>query len=182
MQTVCVGKPRCRGDIIAQILFSFIGKRIHKYFLYPVVSHARWRVHGDSSSTGLRAEISAEGDWMDTERYPGMRKRVPVDQAGNTRHIFQESKSLLDHIKIPRKLHQREFILVYLPEGRKPSVWSETCPPTPPFSPLLNHFRSLLFSRSVVSDSLRLHGLQHTGLPCPSLSPGAYSNSCPVNW
>ena len=29
----------------------------------------------------------------------------------------------------------------------------------------------LLFSRSVVSDSLRPHGLQHSNIPCPSLSP-----------
>ena len=35
------------------------------------------------------------------------------------------------------------------------------------------------FSCSVVSDSLWLHGLQHTRLPCPSPTPGAYSNSCP---
>ena len=35
------------------------------------------------------------------------------------------------------------------------------------------------FSRSVVSDSVRPHGLQHARLPCPSLPPGAYSNSCP---
>ena len=28
-------------------------------------------------------------------------------------------------------------------------------------------------------DSLRPHGLQHARLPCPSLTPGAYSNSCP---
>ena len=28
-----------------------------------------------------------------------------------------------------------------------------------------------------MSDSLQLHGLQHTRLPCPSLSPGVYSNS-----
>ena len=35
------------------------------------------------------------------------------------------------------------------------------------------------FSHSVVSDSLRLHGLQHARLPCPSTTPGAYSNSCP---
>ena len=63
----CVGKPRCRGDIVAQIVFSFIGQRIHKYFLYPLVGHAKWKVHEDSSSTGLRAEISAEGDWMDTQ-------------------------------------------------------------------------------------------------------------------
>ena len=39
----------------------------------------------------------------------------------------------------------------------------------------------LLFSRSVVSDSLRPHGLQNTSLPCPSPSPGACSNSCPLS-
>ena len=38
----------------------------------------------------------------------------------------------------------------------------------------------LLFSHSVVSDFLQLHGLQHTRLPCPSLSPRACSNSCPM--
>ena len=40
----------------------------------------------------------------------------------------------------------------------------------------------LLFSRSVVSDSLRSHGLQHARFPRPSLSPGACSNSCPLRW
>ena len=39
----------------------------------------------------------------------------------------------------------------------------------------------LFFSRSVVSDSLQLYGLQHTRLPCPSLSPRICSNSCPLN-
>ena len=38
---------------------------------------------------------------------------------------------------------------------------------------------TLLFSRSVVPNSLRLHGLQHTGLLCPSLSPRVCSKSCP---
>ena len=37
------------------------------------------------------------------------------------------------------------------------------------------------FSRSVVSDSLRLHGLQHTRLPCPSPTPGAYPDLCPLS-
>ena len=32
-----------------------------------------------------------------------------------------------------------------------------------------------LFCRSVMSDSLRPHGLKHTRLPCPSPSPGAWS-------
>ena len=40
----------------------------------------------------------------------------------------------------------------------------------------------MLFSHSVLSDSLWPHGLQHTRLPCPSLSPGACSNSCPLSW
>jgi len=39
----------------------------------------------------------------------------------------------------------------------------------------------LLFSHSVMSDSLRPHGLQRTGFPCPSLSPGACSNSCTLS-
>ena len=34
------------------------------------------------------------------------------------------------------------------------------------------------FSRSVISDSLLPHGLQHTRPPCPSPTPGAYSNLC----
>ena len=38
---------------------------------------------------------------------------------------------------------------------------------------------SIQFSCSVVSDSLLPHGLQHTRLPCPSPTPGTYSNSCP---
>ena len=36
-----------------------------------------------------------------------------------------------------------------------------------------------LFSHSVVSDSVRSHGLQHDRLSCPSLTPGACLNSCP---
>jgi len=40
----------------------------------------------------------------------------------------------------------------------------------------------LLFHHSVMSDSLGHHELQHTRLPCPSLSPGACSHSCPLSW
>ena len=39
----------------------------------------------------------------------------------------------------------------------------------------------LLFSCSVVSGSLWHHGLQHARVPCPSLSPGACSNSYPLS-
>ena len=39
----------------------------------------------------------------------------------------------------------------------------------------------LLFSCSVMSDSLQPDGPQHARLPCPSLSPGVGSNSCPLS-
>ena len=38
---------------------------------------------------------------------------------------------------------------------------------------------SIQFSRSVVSDSMWPHGLQHARFPCPVPTPRAYSNSCP---
>ena len=40
-------------------------------------------------------------------------------------------------------------------------------------------YTSVQFSRSVMSDSLRPHELQHARLPCPSPTPRVYSNSCP---
>ena len=58
------------------------------------------------------------------------------------------------------------------------------CPPPP--LPLSIHsstsciygFSSVQFSSSVVSDSLRPHETQHIRPPCPSPTPGVYSNSC----
>ena len=40
---------------------------------------------------------------------------------------------------------------------------------------------SVQFWHSVMYDSLWLHGLQHDRLPCPSPTPGACSNSCPLS-
>ena len=42
-------------------------------------------------------------------------------------------------------------------------------------------FSSVQFSHSVMSDSLRPHGLQHARPSCPSPTPGVYSNSCPLS-
>ena len=38
------------------------------------------------------------------------------------------------------------------------------------------------FSRSVMSDSLRPRELQHARPPCPSPTPGVYSNTSPLSW
>ena len=58
------------------------------------------------------------------------------------------------------------------------------------FNCFLVHFRRqeiinrglLLFSRSVVSDSVQPHRLKHARPPCPSPTSGVYPNSCPLSW
>ena len=47
---------------------------------------------------------------------------------------------------------------------------------------LTQHCKSTMwFSHYVMSDSLQPHGLQHTRLLCPSVSPGVCSDSCLLN-
>ena len=48
--------------------------------------------------------------------------------------------------------------------------------------PFPSSISSVQFSHSVVSDSLQPHEWQHTRPPCPSPTPGVYSNSCPSSW
>ena len=61
-----------------------------------------------------------------------------------------------------------------------PWPFLETRLPSPPL--LSDQFSSVQFSYSVMSNSLRPHGLQHARPPCPSPTPGAYPNSCPFSW
>ena len=49
------------------------------------------------------------------------------------------------------------------------------------FLQTIHLFSSVQFSHSVVSDSLRPHGLQHTRPPCPSPTRRVYSNSCSLS-
>ena len=81
------------------------------------------------------------------------------------------------------------FLLAMSTDGKHWQLWtwfsSQCCPfgwwhwwPQGPwaFSPSL-----VQFSHSVVSNSLRPHGLQHARPPCPSPTPGAYPYSCPLS-
>ena len=45
-----------------------------------------------------------------------------------------------------------------------------------------NTYYSVQFGCLGVSNSLRPDGLQHARTPCPLLTPGIYSNSCPLSW
>ena len=91
-------------------------------------------------------------------------------------------------------LHGKESLL-YL-GGQQPGAMLDLCPKpnskvfVPPWKFFkgrrgkliaLDHLGTL-FSHSVVSYSLRPHGLQHTRFPCPSPSPEVCSNSSPLSW
>ena len=55
--------------------------------------------------------------------------------------------------------------------GRSP-IWGSSC---------TGNLCCCCFSVAMSCQTLRPHGLQHARLPCPSLSPGVCSNSCPLN-
>ena len=79
-------------------------------------------------------------------------------------------------------------LLHHCPELAQTHVhWlSDAIQPSHPLSPssscLPIRFRSVQFNCLVVFDFLRPHGLQHVRLPCPSPTPGACSNLCPLSW
>ena len=56
---------------------------------------------------------------------------------------------------------------------------SGTLPLSLPVCLSTHQFSSVQFSRSVVSDSLQPHELQHARPPCLSQTPGVYPNPCP---
>ena len=62
-----------------------------------------------------------------------------------------------------------------------PALQADSLPSEPPGKQWVLQIRSDQISRSVVSDSLQSHVLWHSRLPCPSLSPGVCSNSCPLS-
>ena len=101
-----------------------------------------------------------------------------------------------DHSALLHGYHQNRGSGPPLPEWlQQDPNWSSCCSPLP-LSPLVPlplclsssclthqhscHWVSVQFSPSVMSDSLRPHGLQHARPPSPSPTPGVYSNSCPL--
>ena len=69
--------------------------------------------------------------------------------------------------------------LVLVPKRRSPQASLLRCLQD---EAVLRKEASVQCSHSVVFVSLRSHGLHHARLPCPSPSPGACSNSCPLSW
>ena len=69
--------------------------------------------------------------------------------------------------------------LSFLIQMAKPQVWLN--PTLHLLCTSIIKFSSVQFSRSVMSNSLRPHELQHARPTCPLPIPGVYPNSCPLS-
>ena len=107
-------------------------------------------------------------------------RHVESSWARNWTHITCIGRRILIHCATRKVLDS--FSLDLSPDGAQ--TWHSLIIPTLKLEASVSYIlSSVQFSRSVVSYSLQPHGLQHTGLPCPSQSPGACSNSCPlIRW
>ena len=63
-------------------------------------------------------------------------------------------------------------------ETGSPALQADSLPSEPPGKHTYR-FSSVQFNHSVMSHSLRLHGLRHARLPCPSPTPGVHWDSHP---
>ena len=127
-------------------------------------------------------------------RSPGEGKGYPLQYSGleNSKGVTMSRTWLSDfHFTslIVKHLASLQLVGVY----PMPRLWIHI---SPPFTSILgedfffseNHSYCLHFllffvlvQSFIMSSSLWSHGIQHASLPCPSLSPGACSNSCPLS-
>ena len=119
---------------------------------------------------------------------PNLLKLMSIESAMLSNHLILCHPLLFLPSIFPCKSVFSSESALYL---RWPNYWcfSFSISPSNEYSGLipqgiwLRHIRttSVQFSRSVMSDSLQPHRLQHATLPCPSPTPRAYSSSCPLN-
>ena len=79
------------------------------------------------------------------------------------------SHSCIKNLHQPAYWHSKFKLFTLTLKGLHNLMWSFLC------------ISSVQLSHSVMSDSLRPHGLQHTRPPCSSTAPGVCSNSCPLS-
>jgi len=145
-----------------------------------------WRIPGMGEPPGLPSMGShrVRHDWSDLAAAAGA--IIKLLRVGFL--------TLANKIVLVISIHPNMSYTVFHPSPKAHSIYRNCCSKkikkilphfliskTQPFSLILNIlFQSVQFS--VVSNSLRPHGLQHSRLPCSSPTPGAYSNSCPSRW
>ena len=104
---------------------------------------------------------------------------TPSWLSGSLRSFLHSSSVYSYHLFLISSASVRSIPFLSFIVFPKWEIWFQTgrgvhlgCILSPCLFNLYPEFSSVQFSPSVISDSLRPHGLHHTRLPCPSLSPG----------
>ena len=100
------------------------------------------------------------------------------------KHLKKVNSCLLNNTSaLAIKRWNRNVHKIFVAAWQLTSKWYGVSPEKTVVLKRINPFGiTLQLSHSVVLGSLWPHGLQHARLPCPSPTPGAYSNSCPSSW
>ena len=115
---------------------------------------------------------------------------LPLLTRGNSPAPWIRQKHTVESWGSCSKIHMRIIIQIFTVRNLKAFLLAKGRCLSVPYSSKFwstlffkqNNVKTLLlFSCSVVSDSLRPHGPQHARLPCPSVSLGVRSNSCPLS-
>ena len=125
----------------------------------------------DPSTSGLWAQHASTAPCCSTSHS----RRILIPSSRNVPSLKNSSRNLYVHFPWIQSTNTfwapPEYQVLGIQwQHHKPGVLTSRC------------YRFGQFSRSVESDSLRPHGLQHARPPCPSPTPGAWSKSCPSSW
>ena len=136
---------------------------LHRYTLEKSEWHwglPRWHSGKESACQWRRHKRHRFNPWV---------RKIPWNRKWQPTPVF-----------FPGKFHRQRSLVSYSPWGCKESDTAEWLSMlTHTHTHTHTHQSVSQFSCSVVSNSLRPLGLQCARPPCPSPTPGAYSNSCP---
>ena len=137
---------------------------------------------GKRRSEDEREPMKRQGPGRVSPPYLYNKKKIPAEGNLLVPSLLGASGRRLSYHRISKALGIRQTwgpIPLPLPEANK---WRFLSFRSPSWKWDQSWLRLLLFSHSVVSNSLQPHRLQHARLPCPLSSPGPCSKSCPLSW
>ena len=132
------------------------------------VLELRSSISPSNEYTGL---ISLRMDWLDLLAVQGTHKSL-LQHHSSRASILQYSAFFIVQLSHP-----------YMTTGKTIALtrWAFVGKVMSLLFNMLSRLRLVQFSHSVVSDSLRSHGLKHARPPCPSPTPRVHTNSCPLS-
>ena len=134
-----------------------------------------WHCTGGSDQNHSQEKEMQEGRALVWGSLQIAEERREVKSKGESKRYTQPKEEFQ---RIARK-DKKVFLSEQCKEKRKTTEWERLKIYSRKLEIPREYFTQVQFSRSIVSDSLQHHGLQHARLPCPPTTPRACSNPRP---